>query len=114
MKKKKCLLLLPTSYNDGTEVPPAVMSGAVMGIDRAFDGISIGGLVEGTYRMSDGTTAKDKSVVVWVIVDESQVEEVRTKAARIAAILKQESLYFEVTDVEVDFVKPSPETGGES
>ena len=114
MKKKQCLLLLPTAYNDGTEVPPAVMSGVVMGIDRAFDGISIGGLVEGTYRMSDGTTAKDKSVVVWVIVDESQVEEVRTKAARIAAILKQEALYFEVTDVEVDFVKPPPETGDES
>jgi hypothetical protein len=114
MRRKKCLLLLPTSYNDGTEVPPAVMAKVVMGIERAFDGVTIGEPVEGTYKMADGTTAKDKSLVAWVIVEESQVEEARAKAGRIAAILKQEALYFEVTDVEVDFVKPPPETGDES
>lgn len=114
MKKKKCLLLLPTSYNDGTEVPFAEVSRAFMEIDRSFDGYSVGGFVDGKYKMADGTKAKDKSVVAWVIVNESQVEEVRTKAARIAAILKQEALYFEVTDVDQDFVKPSSETGEES
>jgi hypothetical protein len=114
MKREKCLLLLPTLYNDGTEVPPTVMSRVVMEIARAFDGVSFGGLVEGIYKMADGTTAKDKSIVAWVTVDKRQLEEVRMKAARIAAILKQEALYFEVTDVEQDFVKPSFETGEES
>ncbi len=38
MKLRKCILLLPTSYNDGSEVPASVISGILRSIDEAFDG----------------------------------------------------------------------------
>ena len=44
-------------------------------------------------------------------VDPTRVDEIKKLAARFARLLKQESLYFEVTEAEVEFVRPSPETG---
>jgi len=114
MKKKKCLLLLPSSYNDGTEVPPAVVADILKRIDEAFDGHTVDGYCEGTFRMSNGAMARDKSLKVWVLVETDRVDELRNLARLFARVLKQEKLWFEVTDSEVDLVEPLPETGGES
>ncbi len=111
MKRKKCILLLPTGYNDGKDLSPTVLSGILTEIDQAFDGHTVDGMCDGVYKMDDGSMARDRSLKVWVAVDPSRVDEVRKLAARIAAVLKQESLYFEVTEAEVEFVRPSPETG---
>ena len=111
MRKKKCLLLLPTAYNDGREVPAAVLSGILRSIDEAFDGHTVDGLCDGVYRMDDGSMANDRSLKVWVAVDPERVDELRRLASRIAGQLKQESLYFEVTEAEVEFLRPSSETG---
>ena len=109
MKAKKCVLLLPTAYNDGNEIPPSVLSGIFRDLDAAFDGYSQGGLVHGTYRMDDGTLVRDKSIMVWFILrnDERQLALVRKMAAKFAKTLRQESLYLEVMDVDTDFVRPS-------
>ena len=111
MKLKKCILLLPTTYNDGQEVPAGIISGILRRIDEAFDGHTVDGLCDGTYRMDDGSMASDRLLKVWVAVDPNRVEELRGHAARIAGQLKQERLYFEVTEAEVDLVRPSSDTG---
>lgn len=111
MKRKKCILLLPTTYNDGQPIHAAVLSDILAEIDQAFDGHTVDGVCDGVYKMDDGTMASDRSLKVWIAVEPSRVEEVRRLAGRIARLLKQESLYFEVTEAEVEFVRPSPETG---
>ncbi len=104
---KKCILLLPTRFNDGSEIPPATIQRALREIDTAFDGHSIGGMCDGTYKMDDGTMSNDRSLIVWVAIDADRVEELKAMARRFAALLKQESLYFEVTDAEVELLRPS-------
>jgi hypothetical protein len=111
MKLRKCIILLPIAYNDGTEVPPAVLLGLLKEIDEAFDGHHVAGVGDGAYKMADGTIVSDKTLDVWVVVDDRRVDELREFAAKCAAILKQESVYFEVTAAEVEFVPPSRETG---
>jgi hypothetical protein len=111
MKLKKCILLLPTTYNDGQEVPAGVISGILRCIDEAFDGHTVDGMCDGSYRMDDGSMASDRLMKVWVAIAPERVEELRMYAARIAGQLKQESLYFEITEAEVDFVRPLPGMG---
>lgn len=111
MKLRKCILLLPMTYNDGTDVPSEVMAGILRNIDEEFDGHTVDGLCDGVYKMDDGTMVNDKSLKVWVAVDPDRVEELKKLAARFAGVLKQESLYFEVTEAEVEFVRPLLKTG---
>ena len=112
MKLKKCILLLPIAYNDGTEVPAAVLSGILQSIEEKFDGYTIDGQpCTGVYKMEDGSKARDTTIKVWVAVEPEHVDEARTLAARFAGLLKQESLYFEVTEAEVEFVRPLTEIG---
>jgi hypothetical protein len=112
MKKKKCLILLPTKFNDGKDVPPSVFNSVLRIIEETLDSYSVGGLCDGVYTMDDGSKARDRLVMVWAVVAPEQVDELRALAARIAVILKQESVYFEVTDVDFDLVRPAAESGG--
>jgi len=58
--------------------------------------------------------AHDKSLKIWVAIDPQRVDDLKKMAGGFAAILKQESLYFEVTEAEVEFVRPLLEAGDES
>ena len=107
MKRKKCLILLPTSFNDGTEVPPEVFSAVLRDIDITLDYYSIGGLCQGVYTMDDGSRARDESIMLWAVVDDDDIGVLKKMAARISRKLKRESIYFEVTDVEFDFIRPA-------
>ena len=49
MKLRKCILLLPMAYNDGSEVPPEIMAGILRNIDEEFDGHTVDGLCDGVY-----------------------------------------------------------------
>lgn len=111
MKLKKCILLLPTRYNDGQEVPAEVLADVLRDIDEAFDGHTVDGLCDGVYKMDDGSMASDRSLKVWVAVAPDRVDELRTLAGKFAGKLRQESLYLEVTEAQVEFVRPWPETG---
>lgn len=111
MKMRKCILLLPTTFDGVAEVPAATLGSILKDIDEAFDGHTVDGLCDGAYRKRNGSMAHDRSLKVWVAVDPARIEEVRRFAGRIAKKLKQESLYFEVTEAEVEFVRPTPEDG---
>jgi hypothetical protein len=111
MKRKKCLIVLPTRFNDGTKVPPDIFGSVLRDIDKTLDYYSIGGACEGVYAMDDGSRARDESIMVWAVVDVEGIDVLKKLAARISRKLKQESIYFEVTDVEFDFIRPSDENG---
>lgn len=68
---------------------------------------TVDGTCDGVYRMDDRTFARDRTLKVWVALQAERVDELRCLASKIAAILQQESLYFEVTDAEVEFVRPT-------
>lgn len=106
MKLKKCFFLLPTSYNDGREVPPEVMDGILDELYLTFGGYSIGGIAEGTWRMSDGTKVSDLSLQVWVIMDEEKVPVMRDLIKKFAKILGQEKMLFEAMDWPGEFIGP--------
>ncbi len=112
MKKKKFIILLPTYYNDGNGVPTAVLTGIRREIDEVFDGHTIAGTVEGTYKMADGSMATDKSWEIWVAVDPDKIDLLRKLTSRFARILKQETIYFEMTNSEVEFIGPEPKNEG--
>ena len=114
MKKKQCIILLPTYYNDGKGVPLEVLTRMRREIDEMFDGHTIAGTVEGTYRMADGTIATDKSLEVWIAVESDKIEVLRKLTSRFARILKQETIYFEVMNSEVEFIEPEHENGTDS
>lgn len=110
MKKKKCIILLPTYYNDGKGVPTEVLTHIKREIDEVFDGHTIAGTVEGTYRMADGTIATDRSWEIWVAVEPDKIDVLRKLTSRFARMLKQETIYFEVTNSEVEFIGPENES----
>jgi len=114
MKVKKCIILLPTAYNDGALIPYAVLEGIFKEFDQKFDGYSIDGPVNGTYKMDDGSIVRDKSIRVWFMVDPVRVDDLKVLARRIAHTLKQESIYFEVTEAEIELIRPLPEMGDRS
>jgi len=80
-------------------------------IEEAFDGITNDGHCDGSYRMEDGTFARDKLLKLWILVDPRRLAELRRMASRIAGVLGQESLYFEVTASEVELVPPLQRDG---
>jgi hypothetical protein len=106
MKSKKCFFLLPMSYNDGRDVPPEVMDGIFDELYLTFGGYSIGGIAEGTWRMTDGTKASDSSLQVWVIMDEEQIPVMRDLIKKFAKILGQEKMLFEAMDWPGEFIGP--------
>jgi len=106
---KKCIMLLPTFYNDGREVPLAIMDDILDQIYEGFGGYTVAGQAYGPYRMKDGRKARDVSLEIWVAVDASRVEELKKLTAGFAGILGQETIYFEVIDSDVEFIGPEPE-----
>ena len=109
---KKCIILLPTQYNDGSAVPESVINKIKREIDEEFDGHHIAGIGHGTYRMANGSMATEPTLDVWVAVDPDKINVLREMASRFARMLKQETIYFEVTDSEVEFVDPEQESEG--
>jgi hypothetical protein len=63
--------------------------------------------------MEDGTLVKDKSIMVWFILpdEDREIDRVRKLAARFAKMLRQETLYLEVMDVDAEFVQPEDDEG---
>ena len=113
MKKNKCVILVPTQYNDGTPVPERVIVGIKREIDEAFDGHRIAGVGKGAYRMADGSMAYEPTLEIWVAVRPDQIDQVRDLARKLARKLKQESIWFEVMNSQVEFVEPSEDAGCE-
>lgn len=103
---KKCLFLIPTSYNDGKEIPSDVMSEIFDELFAEFGSYSVAGTTEGAWRLEDGTKVKDKSLNVWIVMDDEKVVILKKFIKKLARILKQEAIYFEVMDWTGEFIGP--------
>ncbi len=97
-------MLIPLTYNDGTEIPPQVVTRLTDRFLDLFGGFTIRGTVNGAYRMADGSRAEDVSLEVWVAIDGRRVDEMRCEVSRACRELGQESIYFEVTESQVELV----------
>ena len=61
MIKKKCLLLLPTTFNDGGLIPLELLQSVIRLIDETLD-CSVGGRCEGVYQMDNGGRVRDRFI----------------------------------------------------
>lgn len=111
MRKNKCIILVPTQYNDGTLVPESIIVGVKRKIDEAFDGHTVAGANQGAFRMADGTIQHEPTLEIWVAVAPDRIDELRELARKLARTLKQESIWFEVTNSQVEFVEPGEDGG---
>ena len=101
----KCLLLLPTNYNDGSPIDARTLQGCFNRLDTAIGGHTVDGTCEGVYRMDDGSYAKDVCLKVWACVEARDIPRLRQLAGDFAIELGQESIYFEQTETRVEFVR---------
>lgn len=104
----KCTILLPTTDNNGEPFQDAaVMIDHALGkLYRIFGGYTDCGIVNGAYRMADGSRADDKLRKIIVCVDyETAVIHLRDVCGRLARLFSQETLYLEVNrEASVEFV----------
>jgi len=103
---KKCLFLIPTTYNDGGEIPAEVIDAVFDELFRVFGSYSQDGITEGTWKLKDGTKVKDRSLKVWIVMEDDKVDLLKELIKKFARILKQEEIYFEVMDWSGEFIGP--------
>lgn len=113
MAKVKFVLLLPLTYNDGSQVPKDVMDRIEADLFVLAGGYAIAGTGKGAYRMRDGSKQIDETLQMWVVVDEEDESALRELVAGFGELLGQESMYFERTTSTVEFVASTP-LGGSS
>jgi hypothetical protein len=104
---RKCLILLPTRYNDGAPVESWKMETALDRLDGLIGGHTIDGNCEGVYKMDDGTMARDTCVKVVAVCDDAKLPELREFAQLCAVSFGQESIYLEHTPATVEFIRPA-------
>ncbi len=103
---KKCLFLIPTSYNDGKEISSDVMSEIFDELFAECGPYSVTGITQGIWELKDGTRVKDNSLTVWTVIDDEKVAILKKLIKKFARILNQEAVYFEVTDWTGEFIRP--------
>ena len=110
---KKVTLLIPLTFNDGSAVPLGTLDQIENDIYGAFNGWTVVGEVVGAFKRITGEKTVDRSLQVWVVVDEAVLPAMRQMVAEFAALLKQDAMYFEVADHHVEFI-PAPRAGEQS
>ena len=103
---KKCLFLIPTSYNDGSEIPAGIILDVLEELFVKFGPFSQSGITKGLWEMEDGTRVKDNSLTIWIVMEEDKVKLLKELVKKFARLLKQEAIYFEVMDCDVEFIGP--------
>jgi hypothetical protein len=66
--RKKVILLIPLTFNDGAPVPKELRSSIHSQLYAFAGGLKVVGTVEGSYRMADGTRQNDVLEQVWVVL----------------------------------------------
>ena len=103
----KFILLVPLRYNDGGKVPAKTIVKIEDELYTLASGLSNAGRIRGAYRMEDGSRKNDESSCYWLVVADDKVSALKSAVADICRLLKQESMYLERVDSEVEFILPS-------
>ena len=101
----KVTVLIPVTYNDGTIIPHDKIDYALRNLRSICGGFTIEGRVVGEYMMDDVTVSRDCCNKVWVVVDATKLNQLRDWASSLCHVCKQESIYFDIQDVRVEFVR---------
>ncbi len=101
----KCTFYLPTHDNDGREFPPGTIGTILDRLYNRFGGYTDHGTIGGTYKMDDGSQAVDRLRYIDVCCEPAGVEDLQAMVADFGRTLKQESMYFEVSLSNVEFVR---------
>ena len=107
---KKAILLIPLTYNDGSEVPEDVLNDIFESLFALSGGHISAGMVRGAYRMQDGSKQTELLEQVWVAYDEADQSALRQLVAEFGKILGQEAMYLEFTESTIEFVPPAGES----
>jgi hypothetical protein len=103
---KEATILIPLTYNDGTQVPQATIEAILEQMYVAFLGWTIEGTVKGAYRMQTGSKQVDKLMKVSVVLDAAQVPELETMIGGWCGQLGQEKMLLKIADMVIKFVPP--------
>jgi hypothetical protein len=106
---RKAILLIPLTYNDGSQVPEAVLDEIYEELFVLSGGHTSAGTVQGAYRMKDGTKQTEMLEQVWVAYDEADKPALRELVGRFCTLLGQEAMYLEFTDSVIEFIPPREE-----
>jgi hypothetical protein len=101
----KVTILLPIRYNNGDMIPYNDIVKAKSRIADIKGGFTCDGEVTGEYRMDDGSTSTDVCERVFVVCESALLPALRDLASEFAGVFKQESIYFEWHQVNVEFVR---------
>ena len=92
----KFTTLVPVNFNDGTKVPQSQIDAILARFWVLFGGCTVEGPVVGHWVNDNGTHFQDDCLKVWVVADNSRLEDAETLVRQIGAQLHQEAMYFEV------------------
>jgi hypothetical protein len=92
----KFTTLIPMKWNDGTDVPPAVLQRLINSLWRPFRAATEEGPVMGHWIDDDGTEFSDVCVKVWIECDRARLAEAIRGVKRIGRKLGQRAMFFEV------------------
>jgi hypothetical protein len=106
---KEAVVLIPLTYNDGTQVPQNTLESIREEIFVAFQGWTIEGTVKGAYRMRTGQKRVENLQKISIVLDQTQIPELEAMIARWAARLGQETMLVKIADFIVKFISPEPE-----
>ena len=103
---KKCLFLIPTSYNDGRPIPSEVIVDVLEELFVTFGPFSQSGTTKGLWQMKDGTRVRDNSLTLWIVLKEEKVASLKELVKKFARLLEQEAIYFDVMDCDMELIGP--------
>jgi hypothetical protein len=103
---KEATVLIPLTYNDGTEVPRETLLGIMDEIFLAFRGWADEGTIKGAYRMRSGAKRVEELQRIVIVLDESQMPQLEAMVGRWGALLGQETMLLKIADPVVKFVPP--------
>jgi hypothetical protein len=95
MAQVKAVFFIPLKDNDGRELV-AEKDDLDMELYVRFVGWTFLGIVQGAYRMKDGTRAIDEHRAYAIVLDESRISEVEEVLREFKAKTTQEAIYLEV------------------
>lgn len=92
----KFTTLIPTTWNDGTAIKPAVLDRVIERLWRPFGGMTNEGQVTGHWIDADGTEFTDVCIKVSIECDRPQLQEAVRAVRHAGRKLGQRAMYFEV------------------
>jgi hypothetical protein len=99
-------ILVPTAFNDGTEIPPGILADIRTRALDLFGGLTIAAPVRGLWQHPDGHLC-DETMVPFLVATEHPYA-VTLFAETVAALCHQEAVYTARSAFNVQFISQHP------